>query len=278
MNTKVIFFDIDGTLINYGGEFPESAQRALRQAKENGHQIILCTGRSRCQIEKRLLDFGFDGFVCAAGAYVEHHYRVINQEQLGEKRLESLLNYMDANNMVYMIQCPDKIVSTTACIESIKEYFIEHMGNKLPTNISKVFESQVIDDDLLKNIGRYDKAEKLCYYRSTKTVDEVSKDIGEDFDVIDMSFDDIKNDSGEISRAGITKAYGMERLIDYLNVSRENTVAFGDGSNDFEMIDFAGIGVAMGNATEDLKIRADVITSKVVDDGIYNGMKKLKLI
>ena len=55
MNIKAIFFDIDGTLINFDGEFPESAKVALREAKKNGHKIFLCSGRSKCQIEDRVL-------------------------------------------------------------------------------------------------------------------------------------------------------------------------------------------------------------------------------
>ena len=58
MEQKVIFFDIDGTLINFGGEFPESAKKALEKAKGNGHKIFICSGRSKCQVEKRLIDIG----------------------------------------------------------------------------------------------------------------------------------------------------------------------------------------------------------------------------
>ena len=66
--------------------------------------------------------------------------------------------------------------------------------------------------------------------------------------------------------------------IEHLGVSREDTIAFGDGPNDFEMIEFAGIGVAMGNASEDLKEKADMVTTAIDKDGIFNGMKELGLI
>ena len=69
-----------------------------------------------------------------------------------------------------------------------------------------------------------------------------------------------------------------KKIVEFLGATREDTIAFGDGPNDFEMIEYAGIGVAMGNASDDLKAKADVITTHIAEDGIYNGMKKLNLI
>jgi hydroxymethylpyrimidine pyrophosphatase-like HAD family hydrolase len=66
--------------------------------------------------------------------------------------------------------------------------------------------------------------------------------------------------------------------MDYLHLSKEDVIAFGDGPNDFEMIEFAGTGVAMGNASDDLKELADYITDAVNEDGVYNGMRHFGLI
>ena len=73
MSKKILFFDIDGTLIAFDGIFPESAKQALKKAQQNGHEIFLCSGRNRCQIDPVLAEFGFDGYVTSAGADVEYH-------------------------------------------------------------------------------------------------------------------------------------------------------------------------------------------------------------
>lgn len=278
MASKIIFFDIDGTLINFGGDFPESAQKALRLAKENGHQIFLCTGRSKCQIENRLLEFGFDGFVSAAGAYVEHHGKEVYSNYMSKAKLSKLIDYVEGHGMVYMMQCTDNVVATGKCMDAIHENFKKMHPDSAPKNIEKIFECEYRDDNLKDNLEKYNNAEKVCYYNAEMTLEQIIEDLKGDFDVTAMSFNDVRKGSGEITAAGITKALGMEKLIEYLGISKEDTVAFGDGPNDFEMIDFAGIGVAMGNASDELKSKADMVTTHITEDGIYNGLKELKLI
>ena len=278
MSKKVIFFDIDGTLINFGGEFPESAQEALRLAKAKGHKIILCTGRSLCQIENRLLEVGFDGIVSAAGANVSYEGKEIFVNHMTEAQLSTLLDFMESNEMIYMLQCTDKIVGTTKCFEAMHENFKERMKGEVPKNISKIFESEYIDDNLKENIKHYKNAEKICYYKAGFSLEQIKEMLGEDFYITAMSFKNENESSGEIAVGGITKAVGMEKLVEYLGITREDTIAFGDGPNDFEMIEYAGIGVAMGNASDDLKAIADYVTTAVTEDGIYNGMKELDLI
>lgn len=68
---KIVFIDIDGTLLTENGIIPESAQQACRQARENGHLLYLCTGRSKAEIYDSIWNIGFDGLIGAAGGYVE---------------------------------------------------------------------------------------------------------------------------------------------------------------------------------------------------------------
>ena len=67
-------------------------------------------------------------------------------------------------------------------------------------------------------------------------------------------------------------------MIDYLGIDLADTVAFGDGPNDYEMMEYVATSVAMGNASDDLKSLASFVTTAISEDGIYNGMKKLGLI
>ncbi len=275
--SKLIFFDIDGTLINFDGSLPDSTIKALKEAQSNGHKIFLCTGRSKCQIEERLLNLGFDGIVGASGAYVEYHGKVVNAKYMDTDELQRLIDYFDDNGMVYMIQCSDKIVSTADSFVSMRKVFDDVLKDS-PKNIDKIFEHQLEDDNISNHLDRYENAEKACYYLSKVPFNEVEDSLSDSFEVTEMSFKSISNDSGEISQKNITKAYGMQKLIDYLDSSVEDTVAFGDGPNDFEMLEFAKVGVAMGNASQKLKDTADMITTKITEDGIYNGMLELGLI
>lgn len=83
---------------------------------------------------------------------------------------------------------------------------------------------------------------------------------------------------GEVLQRGITKAYGMQRLGDYLGKTREDIYAFGDGPNDIEMLQFAGVGIAMKNGSKCAFEAADMIADAVEEDGIWKAMKALGLI
>ena len=69
---KIIFLDVDGTLVDYHNRIPDSAVEAIRKARENGHLVYVCTGRSRAEMQPELWDIGLDGMVGGNGSYVEH--------------------------------------------------------------------------------------------------------------------------------------------------------------------------------------------------------------
>lgn len=278
MNSKAIFFDIDGTLINFDGEFPESAKVALREAKKNGHKIFLCSGRSKCQIEDRLLEFGFDGYVTASGAYVEYEGKEVFSSFMTEAQLKKLISFCEENEIIYMLQCTDATVSSRFCLDAMHQGFLARMKNKKASNLEKIFASEKCDDNIVANASGYHNAEKLCYHNSKKDPDQVGADLGKEFQVTSMSFSEMQKTSGEITIRGVDKALGIQKMIEYLGIDLADTVAFGDGPNDYEMMEYVATSVAMGNASDDLKSLASFVTTAISEDGIYNGMKKLGLI
>lgn len=275
MSKKLLFFDIDGTLIAFDGTFPESAKTALKKAQENGHEIFLCSGRNRCQIDKLLSDFGFDGMVTSAGANVEYHGKVIFDHFMATEDYKKLVSYFEKHQMAYMVQCSDKIVMTVSSRDRIRESF--RMYRKRIVG-DEVFPSQVLDDDYEGFATKYPNAEKACYFMSDTPVSKIASDLSHMFDVTKMSYNDGTDKNGEITQKGITKAVGMEKMAEYLGLTRDDVIAFGDGQNDFEMMEYAGYAVAMGNAIDALKQRADYITTDVKDDGISHALEYLKLI
>ncbi|MBP5325186.1 MAG: HAD family hydrolase [Pseudobutyrivibrio sp.] len=278
MNSKAIFFDIDGTLINFDGEFPESAKVALIEAKKNGHKIFLCSGRSKCQIEDRLLEFGFDGYVTASGAYVEYEGKEVFSSFMTEAQLKKLISFCEENEIIYMLQCTDATVSSRFCLDAMHQGFLARMKNKKASNLEKIFASEKCDDNIVANASGYHNAEKLCYHNSKKDPDQVGADLGKEFQVTSMSFSEMQKTSGEITIRGVDKALGIQKMIEYLGIDLADTVAFGDGPNDYEMMEYVATSVAMGNASDDLKSLASFVTTAISEDGIYNGMKKLGLI
>ena len=120
--------------------------------------------------------------------------------------------------------------------------------------------------------------EKLLYYNAPFPVAKVHADLVPYFDTVAISLEGMGEYAGEIGINGINKATGMERYLKAVGIAREDSIAVGDGPNDLQMMEYAGIGIAMGNAREEVKERADMVTSSINNDGIYRAFETLGLL
>ena len=123
-----------------------------------------------------------------------------------------------------------------------------------------------------------EKNEKIIYYGAPFPVAKVHADMEPYFDAVAISLDGMGDFAGEIGINGINKATGMERYLNHVGISRENCIAVGDGPNDLQMMEYAGISVAMGNARDEVKRLADMVTDHIDEDGILHAFERLGLI
>lgn len=268
---KVLFFDIDGTLVNFQGQMPESARSALLKAQSGGHQIVLCSGRSRMQIYPWLLELGFDGIVAAAGAYVEHGGEIIYQHFMSEDELYKAATLLDQAGACYSAQTADRMITSEPHRDRQLARFKDLADKEM---ISQIWQHVELSDQ----IWQHEDIEKLVYYESRISVLEIRKHLAGICDVTESSFEAERSDSGEITCSGIHKAHGMLQYIIHTGMAKEDIIAFGDGPNDFDMIEYAAVGVAMGNAAAALKSRADFVTKGIDEDGIAYALQELELI
>ncbi len=268
---RVLFFDIDGTLVNFQGSMPDSARQALLQAQQNGHKIVLCSGRSRMQIYPFLLEMGFDGIVAATGAYVECSGKVVYRHFMTNKEIDTVTAVLDEAGACYSAQAGDSLITSAQHLERQIARFRALVDEDMAAQIWKHIR---IEENMEQNQG----IQKFLYYESEMPVMEIRERLSEICDVTESSFEAAANDSGEITCRGINKANGMQKYIECAGIAREDTVAFGDGPNDFDMLEYAAVGVAMGNAVDALKERADLVTAGVNEDGIACALRELGLI
>jgi hypothetical protein len=277
-NEKLIFFDIDGTLVGFNGKIPDSTYKAIDMARRNGHKVLICTGRSKCQIYDFLLDYGFDGIIAATGAYVEYEGSIIRHETIGAERIAGLIEYFEQEKIAYCLQAEDCQIASPKSTEVMRQHFAKMKKLLDLKGDPQVFADLKQVEDLRTNPGKYAYAEKLIYYWSPNGIKEVSDALAPHFEVTPTSFEKPDETSGEVTVAGINKASGMRVLGDYLHILQEDMIAFGDGPNDIDMLSYAGIGVAMGNAGAAAKAAADMVTDRIDEDGIYNALQKLEII
>lgn len=269
---KLIFFDIDGTLVDDSMHIPESTIEGLKQVRANGHKIAICTGRPYTNIYPFLLEMNFDGVVASAGAYVQCGTKTILHSVLEIPQLVRMAEVLHRHGAAYFLQgYPGRFLSADSQ---------ERMNEMLSGGKSA--------EELRKGMTICPAPEQVeglecgVYYQADVTVEQMQAEMDEAtggyFRLTGCSFGEDIIYSGEITKKGVNKATGMQCLLDAMGMTRENAVAFGDGSNDFEMIQYANQGIVMGNGLPKLKETADFVTTSIHEDGIWNGLKHLKLI
>lgn len=273
MTAKYIFLDIDGTLVDFNGKMPDSACTALKKAHQNGHKLIICTGRQRSQVYPWLLEkIPFDGMVVSAGAMVVCGEKTIFHKCIENQKLRSLLRFFDENAIAYYLQTASALVSKDWCVKNTMALFQKQ--GYAPADLVSLFGDTVIDERLSERTD----IEKLVYYDSGHSMEAVQESIGNDYHIVGYSFANLGNTSGEVSQADVHKATGIHEYLKYCGADIQDTIAIGDGSNDIEMLEAAGISVAMGNAVEDLKLLADLVTADINQDGLCKAFEALHLI
>ena len=123
MKQKIVFLDIDGTMVDFSGRIPASTKEALHRAAENGHKLVICSGRSRFQIYDELIDLGFSGIIGAAGAFVEAEGKEIYHAYIDEEHGKKSFEYLEKNGFLYCYQADDGIVLNQRSFDGIIELY-----------------------------------------------------------------------------------------------------------------------------------------------------------
>lgn len=277
MDRKLIFLDIDGTLI-LGLTAPSARTvEAVRGARANGHRVFLCTGRNMPIIGEDILEVGFDGIIASAGSHVEAEGRVLFDSIQPEETIQECLAVFHAQGMYCRIETCEGIY-TDPEMEALLRAAKPDQGNSELIRMQKEIEAGIP----IRPYGEYphNGAYKICFTSRDLASIERTKAVLEDRFVyaVHAYGDSTACFNGEIIPRGIDKGKGMEIICRYYSADLRNTVAFGDSMNDLEMMRTAGVSVAMGNACETLKEMADSVCESVGEDGIYHEFRRRGLM
>ena len=192
MNQKVVFLDVDGTIVNDKGIIPESTKTAIRKAVENGHKLVVCSGRSLFQLPQMLLDLGFSGMVTAAGAQVIADGKEIYHAVIDEEHRKFIVDYMEKNNFVYCFQTDAGVVMNKRSEQQILK-IMSDMGIT-EEHLRQLVGEFFIQEDVWNN----EKEEKLIYYDAPFGVARVHADLEPYFDVVALSLSGADDYCGEV--------------------------------------------------------------------------------
>ncbi len=261
MNTKIIFFDIDGTILSHRTyEISDSTKSAIKQAQANGHLAFINTGRTLSEIDAEIIEAGFDGYVCGCGTYINYHGMDLLHKTIPADLADMLINDLKSLNIEAVLEGHESAYYNFSSTNPILLELREHQLNrKVP--IKSWEEPEKFFD-------------KLCTWEYThESGKRFFEKYNELFDFID------RNDRFyEIIPKGFSKATGIRYLINHLDIPHENTYCFGDSENDLPMLRYVKNSIAMGNASQQIKELVSYVTWDVDEDGIAHGLKHFGLI
>ena len=278
--SKIIFLDVDGTLIDYEAKLPASAAKAVDMARANGHKVYICTGCSKAEIEQRNL-CELDGMIGGNGAYVEDHGHVVMHQGLSKEDVKHIVDWCNERHLGFYLEANSGMYCNDYMLEQGPETMIKYAQGK-GADLSKAKESskKFMDGFIhLQGEDLYrDDVNKISFILS-RYQDHL--DSQKEFPHLIANTWGGKGEValyGDLGPTGITKRHAIEVLLDYLGVDQKDTISFGDAKIDLSMFECCDYNVAMGNGGEEIKAAADYITTDVNDDGLYNAFRYLKLI
>ena len=256
-----LFFDIDGTLIDEHFIIPESTKLALVKAKQNGHRIYINSGRTRAFIhDEDLLALPFDGLLCGCGTHLIVDGKDLLYHPLSDELLHRSIGLMYANDMPLILEGRKFLYMDMDMIGR------DRRGKAMFSSLQKIIRP-------VRNNEANWEGTKFSVVLGNADYEKV-------FDAFSDELLPLIHDGevAELVPKGFSKATAIEAVCAYDGIPVSETYAFGDGANDIEMLDFAGCGIAMGNARPIAKEHADFVTRDIHREGIAYALEKLGLI
>lgn len=270
---KIAFLDIDGTIRAFDGTIPDSAIEAIHEARRRGHQVCISSGRALDQIEKRIIDIGFDGIISGTGSYVAYEGKCIRHEYFPKALFLEMTETLIKNGCILQFQSHDK----TCILESQIDSFIR-LGEDLQRMLGEGAAALAEPPETAARAEDLGKMEKILYFSDDFSNEQVKALWGDQLYIVPLSFPNPRKWGGELSPVTVNKAEGIKSILKLSGHSTEDVVAVGDSNNDIEMIAMAGLGIAMGNGTEGVKAAADAVTDTLENDGLYKAFKMAGMI
>lgn len=266
---------MDGTLLNEKRKISECNKDAIMKAYEKGIYIVVSTGRIFANAEEFSRLIGVKSPVIASnGAIIRgiDSNHIIHKSYFETKDCISILEILKRYKLKPYFNTPEKNYTGDLKYRILLGHAKKRDGVLKKTKLeyvpfynkwTKVFERE--KDNIVKCEIKCNDKEKLSIIR--KELEELNK-----FDLVSFSTRTI-----EVTKKGVSKGKAIERLAEYYGIKREEIIAIGDSENDLSMIKYAGIGIAMGNATEIVKASANYITDTNENDGVAKAIYKYLL-
>lgn len=259
---RSLFFDIDGTLVSFKTHvIPQSTIDALTETKKNGVGIYISTGRPVPIITNLgAIEHLIDGYVTTNGALCSIGDKIISCNAIPDEDVKTLIQHADADDFACIV-VGERDISVYNYKDVVGDIFLKEINVKGMEHMPSV--EKVLAEQRILQLTPFFSNEY-----EAQLMPLMPQCISGRWH---PAFTDI-------TAATAGKDNGMKAMTDHLGIDISETMAFGDGGNDISIIRAAGIGVAMGNAGDEVKAVSDYVTTSVDDDGVINALRHFGVI
>lgn len=266
MKKKIVFFDIDGTMMDVPSGMVEplpSTIEAIAQLRLNGYYSVVATARAK--MPDAFSNINFDGFVFCNGNYVEFGDNLIYDNFFLVNQITFLIDLFKQYQGQYIFSGHLGKWTSLATHPLVLRH-VELFGRSVSSEDGRQVPWTI--EDVHANIV-------TALFKTEEQLFDCKSKLPSDWVVDAYTTANIRMD---IHLPGYTKGKAVKYLSEKLGIAFEDTYAFGDAYNDIEMLQMVKYGIAMGNGTDEIKENSYDVTDDVAHDGIYNALKKYKAI
>jgi Cof subfamily protein (haloacid dehalogenase superfamily) len=267
MTYKMIVLDLDDTLLQDDHTISPRTKQALMDAQESGVKVVLASGRPTYAMydiadQLRLKEYG--SFILSFNGA-----KIINC-QTGEELFSSTLS-PETVHRLYDISRQESVWIHTY----VGDLIVTEAGNQFTNIEGDITGLEIVEVDSFVDAVK-EPVVKVLMLEDPEKLIQVEKKLQQEL-AGQLSVMRSKPFFLEFTEEGVTKGTSLNHLIGHLGIERAEVIAMGDSYNDLAMIEFAGLGVAMGNAPDDIKEKADYVTDTNMNDGVAKVIEKFVL-
>jgi len=252
MSKPIVFFDIDGTILNHEKVIPNTTKEAIMELQKKDIHVAIATGRAPFMFEEIREELNIKSFVSLNGQYAEFEGETVHTHALHPEELHLFTEKAIELNIPLVYLNNETMRASTVTHPHIMEAM-----NSIKMNIPEA------QSDFYHNRDIY----QVLLFCEEQNEANLTNGFSQ------FNFIRWHDFSTDVLPIGGSKANGILQMVKHLGIDIKDVFAFGDGLNDLEMIETVGTGIAMGNAVESLKKLANHVTTSVEEDGILNGLK-----
>ena len=257
---KVLFLDIDGTILKPDSTIDQSTKDAISQMQQKGVEVFLATGRPLHEIADLAEELNVHSFIGYNGALAIYEEQTIVNEPMKGSTIEQFLEIAKKHDHEMVLYTDEKnyfsSLDSPRAQEFIEAFHMKHNELFTPKVVNNILGATLIN---------------------LKATDPSLYQVEESYHFSQVNVEGLMH-CYDVIRDTVNKGRAIKKVLELMNITKEQAIAFGDGMNDKEMLEIAGESFAMGNAHPDLFAYAKQKTTSVEDSGIYNGLKSLGLV